>query len=74
MGNEGFNDFVDGVTETANSICKDDGMLDLQIFGIREVLDMEEIFHLLHTLCCQIDDLVLLIYNEKKWTISSSSI
>lgn len=28
MDNEEYNVFIDGVTETANSICKDDGMLD----------------------------------------------
>ena len=40
MGNEGFNDFVDGVTETANSICKDDGMLDRFMYtAVKRLMD-----------------------------------
>ena len=40
---------------------QDDIMLYLQILGIRKVLDMEEILHLLHACLSQVDDLVLLI-------------
>ena len=39
-------------------------MLDLQILCICEVLDLEEVLYLFHTLCCQVDDLVLLVYNK----------
>ena len=39
-------------------------MLDLNIFRIGKVLDLEEFLYLLNTLCRQIYDLVLLIYNK----------
>ena len=44
--------------------CKSNIMLDFQIFRISQVLNMEEILNLMNTLLCQIDDLILLIYNE----------
>ena len=40
MSNEEFNDFVDGVTGTANSICKDDGMLDRFMYiAVKRLMD-----------------------------------
>ena len=39
-------------------------MLDLKILRIRKVLNMEELLNLMHTFLCQVDHLVLLIYNE----------
>ena len=43
---------------------KDDIVLDLQIFRIRKVVDMEECLHLLNTLFCQVYDFLFLIYDE----------
>ena len=40
------------------------GMLDLDILGIRQVFDMEELLDLGNTLFCKNDILVLLIYKE----------
>ena len=40
MGNEEYNSFIDGVTETANSICKDDGMLDRFMYtAVKRLMD-----------------------------------
>ena len=40
MGNEEYNVFIDGVTETANSICKDDGMLDRFMYpAVKRLMD-----------------------------------
>ena len=43
---------------------KDDIVLDLQIFRIRKVVDMEECLHLLYALLCQVYDFLFLIYDE----------
>ena len=43
---------------------KDDIVLDLQIFRIRKVVDMEECLDLLNTLFCQVYDFLFLIYDE----------
>ena len=39
-------------------------MLDFNIFRVCQIIDLEELFDLLDTLCGQIYDLVLLIDNE----------
>ena len=39
-------------------------MLDLQVLRICQVLDVEELLYLLHTLLGQVYDLVLLIYDK----------
>ncbi len=44
--------------------CQDDIVLDLQILGIRKVIDMEELLNLFHTCGGQVDDLILLV-NDK---------
>ena len=46
-------------TERQNDI-----MLDLQILRICKVVDVEEFFHLLHTCCRQVHDLILFIDNK----------
>ena len=43
---------------------KNDIVLDLKVFRIGKVLDMEELLDFLDTLLCQIDDLVLFIDDE----------
>ena len=43
---------------------KDNIVLNLQILWIRQILDMEEILYLLHTVLCQVHHLVLFIYNK----------
>ena len=44
--------------------CKDDVVLDFQVFRICQVLDIKEFLNLLDTLLGKVDDLVLLIYDE----------
>ena len=44
--------------------CKDDVVLDLQVFRICQVLDIKEFLNLLDTLLGKVDDLIFLIYNE----------
>lgn len=40
MGNEEYNVFIDGVTETANSICKDAGMMDRFMYtAVKRLMD-----------------------------------
>ena len=40
MGNEEYNVFIDGVTETVNSICKDAGMLDRFMYtAVKRLMD-----------------------------------
>ena len=43
---------------------QNDVVLDLQILRICQVLDMEEVFYLLHTVFCQIDNLFFLVDNK----------
>ena len=43
---------------------EDDIVLNLKIFGIRKVFDMEEFLNLFDTLCSQVYNLILFIYNE----------
>ena len=43
---------------------KDDVVLDLQVFRICQVFDIEEFLNLLHTLFSKIDDLIFFIYYE----------
>ena len=43
---------------------EDDIVLNLEIFGIRKVFDMEEFLNLFDTLCSQVYNLILFIYNE----------
>ena len=43
---------------------QDNVVLDLQVLRIRQVLDVEEILHLVHALLGQVYNLVLLIHNE----------
>ena len=40
---------------------KDDIVLDLLVFDIRQVVDLEELFDLVHALCGQMDLLFLLV-------------
>ena len=44
--------------------CQNNIMLDLQIFRISQIFDLEEFFNLLHTFCGQVDQLILFIDNE----------
>ena len=44
--------------------CQDDVVLDLQVLRIRQVLDVEEIFNLLHTSLGQVDYFIFLIDYE----------
>ena len=44
--------------------CQDDIVLDLQVLGISEVINMEESLNLLHTCCGQVNDLILLVDYE----------
>ncbi len=44
--------------------CQNDIMLDLQIFRICQIIDLEELFNLFHTFCSQIDQLILFINDE----------
>ena len=44
--------------------CQNDIMLDLQIFRISQIFDLEELFNLFHTFCGQIDQLILFIDDE----------
>ena len=44
--------------------CQNDVVLDLQILGIRKVINMEESLYLFHTCCSQVDDLILLVDYE----------
>ena len=39
-------------------------MLNLQILRISQVLYLEELLNLLHTILCQADHLILLVYDE----------
>ena len=39
-------------------------MLDLQVLGISEVINVEESLNLLHTCCSQVNDLILLVDYE----------
>ena len=50
--------------EVVGTEGKDDIVLDLQIFRIRKVVDMEECLDLLNTLFCQVYDFLFLIYDE----------
>ena len=43
---------------------QNDVMLDFNIFRVCQIIDLEELFDLLDTLCGQIYDLVLLIDNK----------
>ena len=44
--------------------CQNDVVLDFNIFRICQILNLEELLDLLHTLCGKIYDLVLLIHDE----------
>ena len=44
--------------------CQNNVVLDLQIFRIRKVLNMEELLNLLHTFFGQVDVPFFLIHNE----------
>ena len=52
------------VHEIVRTKREDDAVLDLKIFRIGEVLDMEELLHLLHALLGEVDGFLLFIDNE----------
>ena len=44
--------------------CQDNVMLDFQVLRISQIVQMEELLYLLHTIFCQVDVLFLLIYDK----------
>ena len=44
--------------------CQCDVMLDFQVLRISQIVQMEELLYLLHTIFCQVDVLFLLIYDK----------
>ena len=46
--------------------CKDNIMLDFQVFRISQVLNMKELFNFLYTIFCQVD--ILLFFIDDKIT------
>lgn len=50
--------------EIMSTQCKDNIMLDLQVFCISKVFQLEEVLYLFHTLRSQINNLVFLVYDE----------
>ena len=68
IDNQDFVILHDIITITEHQImcteCKNDIVLNLNIFRVRQVVNMEELLTLLNSLLSQSDDLVLLIHNE----------